>query len=264
MMFNLFKKKKPIARFYSLQEGVADLYPIIPTASVKRPWIKLPSNPHPNDGSIATKNCPGIKLMLNAGWVLTAPADFIITTDGDGVNFKYSEAQRFNLEQGSGQDKYIDFHDQNQTERILDDPSKSLKTVVKIHTPWRVELDDDYLLLQVPVHYSNEKRFTPATGLLDPRYAHVLNVQLFWHVLNGEELVKAGTPLIQYIPIPRKAYVSSHFNFICDEATDEDRKMERSFNYTLSSVIYKFDSLKSRLVRVRKVIDKYRSNRRKK
>ena len=44
MMFNFLKKKKPIARFYSLQEGVADLHPIIPTASVKRPWIKLPSN----------------------------------------------------------------------------------------------------------------------------------------------------------------------------------------------------------------------------
>ena len=55
----------------------------------------------------------------------------------------------------------------------------------------------------------------------------------------------------------------SIFDFICDEATDYDRKMERSFDYSLRSVIYKFDSLKSRLVRVRKVVDKYRSNRRK-
>ena len=73
-MFNFFKKKKPIARFYSLQEGVADLHPINPTASVKRPWIKLPSNPHPNDGSIATKNCPGIKLILNACLLYTSPS----------------------------------------------------------------------------------------------------------------------------------------------------------------------------------------------
>ena len=120
------------------------------------------------------------------------------------------------------------------------------------------------MLLQIPVHYTNEKRFTPATGLIDPRYAHVLNVQLFWHVLNGEELVRAGTPLVQYIPVPRNAYISSHFNFICDEANEHDRKLERSFNYTLRSVIYKYDSLKSRLVKVRKVIDKYRSNRRNK
>ena len=263
MMFNFLKKNKPIARFYSLQEEVADVHPIIPTSSLKRSWTKLSHSPHPDNGDVFTKNCPGIKLMMNAGWVLTAPADFIIKTNGDGVNFEYTESQRFHLEKPPGQEKYIDFHDQDQTERILDDPGKSLKTVVKVHTPWRVELDDDYLLLQVPVHYSNEKRFTPATGILDPRYAHVLNVQLFWHVFKGEELVRAGTPLVQYIPIPRKAYISSHFDFTCDEATDYDRKMERSFDYSLRSVIYKFDSLKSRLVRVRKVVDKYRSNRRK-
>ena len=264
MMFNFLKKKKPLIRFYSLEEGLADVYPIVPTSTVKRPWLKAPNNPHPNDGSIATKNCPGINLMFNAGFVMTAPADFVITTNGDGVDFNYVEAERFHLEKPPGQEKYIDFHDQNQTERILDDPDKSLKTVIKMHTPWRVELDDDYLLLQIPVHYTNEKRFTPATGLIDPRYAHVLNVQLFWHVLNGEELVRAGTPLVQYIPVPRNAYISSHFNFICDEANEHDRKLERSFNYTLRSVIYKYDSLKSRLVKVRKVIDKYRSNRRNK
>ena len=58
MMFNFFKTKKPLIRFYSLEEGLADVYPIVPTSTVKRPWLKAPNNPHPNDGSIATKNCP--------------------------------------------------------------------------------------------------------------------------------------------------------------------------------------------------------------
>ena len=37
-MWNPFKKKKKWIRFYSLHEGVADIYPWIPAKKLKRKW----------------------------------------------------------------------------------------------------------------------------------------------------------------------------------------------------------------------------------
>jgi len=261
-MFNFFRKK-PIARWYSLERGLEDVWPVIPAASVKRNWRTKSQNPNPEHGSNYTKNCPGMNLLMSAGWVITVPADFKITTNGDGIHFDFLESVRFQNEKAFDA-TYIGFHDQEQSERILDDPKKNLKTVVKVHTPWRVEIDPDYFLIQMPVHYNNEDRFTPATGILDPSYSHEINVQLFWHVMEGETLIKAGTPLVQYIPIHKNAYMSNQFDFSCVPATEDDRKLERAFDYALRSVFQQTDILKSRLDRVRKVMHKYRSKRSKK
>lgn len=258
-MFNFFKKKKPIARWYSLEKGLQDVWPIIPAPSVKREWRKQPQTSAYNPNS-KTKNCPGMNLLMNAGWVIPVPADFKIITNGDGLNFEYVESLRFQNERG-WDPTYIGFHDQEQAERVLDDNTKTLKSVVKVHTPWRVEIDSDYYLLQMPVHYNNESRFTPATGILDPAYSHEINIQLFWHVLQGETLVRAGTPLVQYVPIHKKAFMASQFNFTCEPATEKDRQLEKSFDYSIRSVFTDSDNLKSRLDRVKNLTHKYRNKR---
>ena len=77
----------------------------------------------------------------------------------------------------------------------------NLNSAVKVETPWRVKASEDMLLLQMPVSYNNETRFTAAYGIVDPMYMHAIPIQLFWHVLEGKTLVKAGTPLAQFVPI---------------------------------------------------------------
>ena len=57
-----------------------------------------------------------------------------------------------------------------------------------------------YRLLSMPVAYSDTNAFTAATGLLNEGI-EALNVQLYWHNLNGETFVKKGTPICQYILI---------------------------------------------------------------
>jgi len=254
---NIFNKK-PAIRFYSLEPGLHDVYPVFPANQLKRDWLKDQEQSNPINGHMPTKNCPGIKLINNAGWILPAPADFYITTNGDGVSFEWDEKITFSQAKPPGNEVYVGYHDQEQTEKILDDSTKSLKTVVKINTPWRVELPKDKLLLQLPVSYNNEDRFTSAIGILDPTYVHVLNVQLFWHKLNGKTLVRAGTPLAQFIPIDRNSFTASQFNCTIESANKKDIELETAFNYTMLSTFLHEDSLKSRLQRVRKVIDKYR------
>jgi len=255
---NLFKKKVQKIRFYSLEPGLHDVYPVYPAHQHKRSWIGEDSHSDPINGSMPTKNCPGIKLINSAGWILPAPADFYITTNGDGVSFEWDEKIAFSQAKPPGNEVYIGYHDNQQSEQIIDNPNNTLKTVVKVNTPWRVELPKDKLLLQLPVSYNNEDRFTGAIGILDPQYVHVLNVQLFWHCLEGKTLVKAGTPLAQYIPIDRNAFRAGHFDTIIEQATEEDLKLETAFNYTMLSTFLHEDNLKSRLKRVNKVYDKYR------
>lgn len=254
---NIFKPKSWI-RFYSLEPGVTDLYPIITAHSLKRSWMEpeVRKKKCPISGMLSSSNCPGITNIANSGYIMTAPADFIITTNGDGVTFKWEVPYMFK----KGMDGYIDKHDSKQTEPILDNIDNTLSEVVKVESPWRIKSSDDIVFLQIPVAYNNEKRFTAATGIIDPKYAHVLNVQLFWHVLEGETFIKAGTPLVQYIPLNRNYLNLNQFETIVDSAGDMEYNLEESFQYANRCNSIRFDSVQSRINRVTEVFKRYRKN----
>ena len=253
---NMFNRK-PWVRFYSLERYVKDLYPVVPTSSIKRMWNsdEVKKNVCPLSGKQSSSNCPGIKQFSRMGWVLVAPADFVIKTNGDGTTFQWEVPHLFN-----GNNSYISDHSPEQTIPIMDSQRDTLKTVVKVETPWRIRASDDIVLLQTHVHWNNEDRFTSATGILDARYALQANVQLFWHVLNGETCVKAGTPLVQYIPIPRKYIERNWYDMIIDYADEDDSNLEKSFMFANSSHILRYDTVQDRIRRAIKVLSNYPQN----
>lgn len=255
-LFNKFFKQKSYIRFYSLEEGVLTLYPIIKSSALKRRFMEteqigdLPE-------TLSSKNCPGIKKIISAGWIVPAPADFSITTNGDGASFEWNEPYRF-TKISPGMDSYVSGHTRSQTEPLLDDPDTFLKSTIKIETPWRVEASDDVMLLLMPVSYNNEPRFRAATGILDPKYGHLINVQLFWNVLDGKTVIKAGTPLCQIIPISRRALSSSAYDITIDVANATDERKEQEFNYASKCAFLHHDKLSSRLGRIITVLNKYK------
>ncbi|CAB4125869.1 hypothetical protein UFOVP181_369 [uncultured Caudovirales phage] len=251
------KEPKPFIRFYSLEPGTVTLFPIVKSTAIDRKFLSQ-SQVGDQPETLSSKNCPGIKKIVSSGWIVPAPADFSILTNGDGVSFDWGEPYRF-TKITPGMDAYVNSHTRSQTEPLLDNENTTLKTVVKIETPWRVEASDDTILLLMPVTYNNESRFSAATGILDPKYGHVLNIQLFWKVLNGATVIKAGTPLCQIIPISRKALSKSYYDVIIDVATDEDAKKEQEFNYASNCTFLANDSLSSRLSRVIAVLNKYKT-----
>ena len=60
------------------------------------------------------------------------------------------------------------------------------------------------------------------------------NIQLFWHVMDGVEIIKAGTPLVQFIPMPR--YSDPEFEISENvEKLDRQKKVLRYLaNHTLT------------------------------
>ena len=254
-LFNkFFKKKKPYVRFYSIEPGVLELFPIVSSSKIKRSFTTAPEI----QGIHPVKSCPGIRKVVSTGWVVTAPADFIIKPSDDGLKFDWVEPWQF----GSAAEtlrgtSYISGHGPYQTIPLLDDPLETLKSIVKVQTPWRVESSDDVLLLQLPVTYNNEDRFYSATGFLDTRYGYNVNVQLFWKKINEETLVRAGTPLCQLIPISRKHLSMNNYDIIIDDATETDIQKEKAIVYASNCVIHEKDNLSSRIDRAMKILKKY-------
>jgi len=241
------KEKRSYVRFYSLEPGVADIFPIVSSASIKRNFMlteQLGDRPE----TLSSKNCPGIRKIISTGWIVPAPADFVIQTNGDGVSMEWAEPYRFS-KVSPGRDSYVSSHTRSQVEPLLDDPDTTLKTVVKLETPWRIEASDDVVLLFMPVTYNNEHRFQAAHGILDTKYGHVLNIQLFWKDMNAKTLVKAGTPLVQIIPVPRKSLSLANYDVVIEKFREEDLEKERAFNYAANCVFLNSDSLANRLTR---------------
>jgi hypothetical protein len=257
-MFNFFKSKKPWVRFYSLDQNVATIYPVIENRLTERDWNgvgNLERN-RPEQGKQTVLNCPAIKSITNTGYVLRAPADFVIKTGPNIEHLSWETPFMFKRHSDKytfgGTDYYVSWHSPAQTEPIIPQeiPSTNrphLHSAVKVETPWRVKASDDIVLLQMPVTYNNEARFSAAMGIVDPRYMHSVSVQLLWHVIEGETLVKAGTPLVQYIPVSRKLLAKNSIDFIVDTANDIDLEIEEAYTYSNHSRFPRSDSVGNKI-----------------
>lgn len=268
-MFNIFKKNKSWVRFYSLDQNVATIYPIIEAKSVNRDWNEVGNlyRNRPEQGKQTVLNCPAIKQITNSGYVLQAPADFVIKTAGklEHVSWeipflfkRYSDKYTF-----SNSEYYVSCHSPAQTEPVIprECPHSSkeyLHSAIKVETPWRVKTSDDILLLQLPVTYNNEERFTAATGIVDPRYMHSITVQLLWHITEGEILVRAGTPLVQYVPISRHLLEKGNIDFIVDTASSVEEEIEDAYAFANHSRFPRSDTVTNKVKNITNLFNFFR------
>lgn len=247
-------KKKPFVRFYSLTLGVLELFPIIKSKDLPRKCMQRSEYPA---HVLATSTCPGLRKIINSGFIIPAPADFEITSNGDSSTFEWRTPTEFTkgVENTTG---YINSHAKEQVGPLLSNFNDTLTTVVKIETPWRFETSDDIVMLVLPVQYNNEDRFYAATGILDPRFSNTVNIQLFWKRLNSRELVRAGTPLCQFIPVRRSDLDLYEYDICIEDADDLDNQREAAYNYSANCVILNDDNLGARLARATKVFSKFK------
>lgn len=268
-MFNFFKKNKSWVRFYSIDPNVATVYPVINSQETERTWngVGTIERNRPEQGRQTVRNCPAIKQIINTGYVLRAPADFIIKTGKDVELMSWETPFLFKRHSDkytfSNADYYVSWHSPAQTEPLIPTVNPSTNkpyhnVAVKVETPWRVKASDDIVLLQVPVTYNNESRFTAAMGIVDPKYMHAVSVQLFWHITDGEELVKAGTPLVQYIPISRDLLNSGAIDFIVDTATAVEEEIEDAYTFANHSRFPKADTMINKVKTVTQLFDHFR------
>jgi len=263
---NLFRKKKPRARFFSLNHGAHTLHPITKSVDLDRSWRKeekkefqdrlsrCPIGPllrGEREEANSIGRCPAINQIMRTGYIVHAPADFKVHTNGDGHTILFTQTGF----SPPGSD-YVVLHDENVSKWLLDSSKDTtVDQVVKVNTTWRVQADDDVVFLQTKVPFVNETRFSAIAGILDPRSAYEVNVQLWWHVLEGDELVKAGTPLCMYIPISRRLLEDLDVSIDCAE--QKDYRLEDEFMYTAYNQFPENVSVTQRQLKTNKILRKY-------
>ena len=131
----------------------------------------------------------------------------------------------------------------------------TIDQVVKINTTWRVQADDDVVFLQTKVPFVNETRFSAVSGILDPRTAYEVNVQLLWHLMEGDTTVRAGTPLCCYIPISRR--LLEDLDVSVDVATPTDYKLEEEFIFTAYNEFPENVNTTQRQLKTQKILRKF-------
>lgn len=248
------EKKKSFVRFYSLTPGVSDLFPIIKSKDVPRKFLDRTEYP---THVLPTSTCPGLKKIVSCGFIIPAPADFEIITNGDMCTFEWRSPIEFTKGVPNSQG-YINSHAKEQTAPLLSNFHDTLITVVKIETPWRFEMSDDMVMLVLPVQYNNEDRFSAATGILDPRYSNTVNIQLFWKKINEKTLIRAGTPLCQFVPIRRNDLNLNTYDIQIENANELDNQREAAYNYSANCVILNDDNIGSRLARASSIFSKFK------
>ena len=245
----LFNRKKKWIRFYSMQPGIAELHPVFPATKLKRKWRKEALTSQDKRDEINMKQCPAKKAaavwetlatkippvnfwshavtcpalhgIMDNGYILPCPADFVIKLDGTG-NFEWKSTVLFYG------DRYVSAHIPEQTQGMRNLVSHNqnkdvLDYVIKMETPWRIQAHKDIVFIQIPVTYWEEDRFSIATGIVDPQYSYEVNMQIFWHKTEpGEYIIKAGTPLAQWIPVHRDFLTSKAFNVAIETANKDD------------------------------------------
>ena len=212
-MFNIFKKK-PKLEFVSLLPEVTQLMPIEPTTNVKFDWVKKAVQDY-KDIRQQSKNitqrfshitrCPGINQIQKTGWIQKSWQDIAIKTNGDGKSFSWTtpiDQSRVDADH-TWTWPYVNQHPEELYATFNPDPN-SLKTIIKIQSPWVAYIPKGYYLMSMPIPYPDNKDFTASIGFLDPDFGpNFLNVQIFWHSLNDEIIIPAGTPLCQYILVKK-------------------------------------------------------------
>lgn len=231
----MFFRKKSFVRFVNLVPGVEETHPIIPANKFKYKWLSelnranIQTNQnfplHIKKGN--TARCPGILDICSRGYIVTAPFDFTITTNGDLNNFEWHMNINPSVFNSEIVRPYISAHSSDQLHDFSPPREDSLNCVVKVNTFWLMSSSKDVVWLQMPIPYPDHNMFTAYQGIIDTDKYCELILQIQWHKLNGQYLVKAGTPLCQLIPISKK----TDTKLIVERANHEDLYKSKAYGY---------------------------------
>jgi hypothetical protein len=222
-------KKEPTIEFFSMDPRVAEVAPIVPATHFKPSLLTNSAKElsalkkAPDFGKhryLSTAKCPGVYNYARHGWILTTWQDILIKTNGDGINFEWE------CSDNSG----VGFHLPPQYADYVPEHPNTLKTVIKINTTWRCLVPEGYFLMEGQVPFTDERRFTTVTGFFSREFGIAqMNVQLLWHVLEGETLIKAGTPIAHYMLVPKKQP-----KLVVRSANENDKRMEEITQFEIN------------------------------
>ena len=221
-------KTKPKLEFICTMPGVEEVMPIIRASEYKHSWITKAVQDMKTNGSISaphrrdyeapkllpgqkskdneerhTAKCPALQMVQNTGWIMRLHQDVKIQTIGDGEDIK------FDVPFQSQGEPIVSKHLTHAFYPFFENwPKDTMQKIIKINLPWQARIPKGYKLLQTHPFMLDDNRFTTMSGVLDPHLgpAGVGTIPMYWHCVDDEQeiILKAGTPLAQFILIPKE------------------------------------------------------------
>ena len=226
--------------FWTDIEGLPEIEPVTLSQNFIPEWFQnIPSfSKHKENitaaGEGATiKMCPGLEDFFKIGYVVPLWCDVY-------VELKNEDEWRWRVPYAKFD---FDIHPTWQYKDYLPpEAHKNTALILKAYCPWKVKTPKGVSLLQLPMSYHFDARFSLMSGIIHTDMHHWINQQL---VINkeGETLIPRGTPLGMYVPIRRENY-----NLIVREETKEDiKRLERSAYRLKSKFLGSYKSIKKHL-----------------
>lgn len=172
-------------------------------------WKKTPAaapNTDPRLEAGTVKVCPAFPDLYSVAYVVPAWCDFIYDFNNGQPRARTSAPDRFTLA-FHGADQFLNHAPASARAAVV--------TVLKLNSPWFLRTSPGYSVLQLPVFYEFDPRFTVMAGAIDTDVHHEINLQVMVHSRESF-VVERGTPLAMFVPFRRE-----RFDFGAAQATPE-------------------------------------------
>ena len=179
------KKDKDII-FWSDVLGIPEIEPVDLTQNFKPGWYNrapnLMENQIPKVTSGTIKTCPAIMDFFKLGYVVPLWCDLYVNVQEDG---SWTWRSSDDLHQFDTHDTW-QFKDHLPTLEARD----NVALVMKAMCPWHVKTPKGVSMLQLPMHYHYDSRFSLMPGIIPTDIFHNINQQLVIHKTGDEKFTK--------------------------------------------------------------------------
>ena len=148
----------------------------------------------PSENPMSVKFCPSFPDYFSQGYIIPMWADVKMVSDGDNWNWKTPLSE-------------ISW-DSHPNSQFLDYTRASFtgiesQYVFKANCPWRIITPAGWSVLQLPLFYHFNEKWSVMPGVIDTDIHHEINQQVLYHGNGKEVTIKCGDPFVLYIPFKR-------------------------------------------------------------
>jgi len=199
------KQKEPVISFVTVVPGLEKFDEMKPKPSsrfIPKWWKDIPNNRGSYDEMPTIRTCPSFPDYFSQGYIIPMWADTLIKYHAD--------TKIWSVKCGSNNEYGWDFHPNVQfidyvTPSFL---NKDACAVLKAISPWKIITKPGWSVMQVPLYYHFENKFSVMPGIIHTDMHYDINQQVLVYNENPEEdleiFIKRGDPFVQYVPFKRE------------------------------------------------------------
>ena len=182
-------------KFVSIIEGLTSIKECLPrpTKQFIPQWFK----DIPSDAESTVKKCPSFPDYFSMGYVVPMWMDSKIYYDSETEQWGAESTDRMPNWEIHNNRQLVDFKKPS----FMD---KEANFVFKAVCPWLIVTPPGWSVLQLPLFYHFNKKWSVLPGVIDTDIHHEINQQVLYHADKEPVTILRGEPFAMYIPFERK------------------------------------------------------------